>query len=302
MKSYKPTVLITGCSDGSLGSALAIAFHHAGWRVFASARNPAKLSAVTALGIETVTLDVTSADSITGAVTQLQTLLGPSGGLDCLVNNAGGGYTTPLSDMDLSKAQALFELNVWPLVTVTRAMLPLLMRSTRRGGAIVANNTSLAGTLGGTVVFGGVYNASKGAAISLTETLRWELGLLGVRVVNLVTGVVTSNFGDNAMVETLPEGSVWTKVSSEVQKVMEGAELQTGDDPAQWADAVVKELGKEKPPHWISKGKFAGLVRLANHLPLGLLDGTGKKIMGLDVVEKKIAELGGPERLLPDTK
>ncbi|KAJ0426750.1 hypothetical protein BJY00DRAFT_306745 [Aspergillus carlsbadensis] len=41
--SSKRTVLITGCSDGSLGSHLALQFHAAGWRVFASARNMAKL-------------------------------------------------------------------------------------------------------------------------------------------------------------------------------------------------------------------------------------------------------------------
>lgn len=301
MKSpTKPTVLITGCSDGSLGCALALAFHHAGWRVFASGRSLSKLSTVTSMGLETITLDVTSGPSITAAVSQLQTLLPPSAGLDCLVNNAGGGYNAPLTDIDLTKARALFDLNVWPLVTVTRAMLPLLMRSTRRGGAIVANNTSLAGTVAGTVAFGGVYNASKGAAISLTETLRMELGLVGVRVVNLATGSVRSNFGDNATLEVLPEGSVWTKVSSEVRVVMEGAELQKGDDPARWAETVVRELGKEKPPHWVWAGKYVGLVRLGNHLPVGLLDGTGKKIMGLDVVEKRIEELGGPAKLLPE--
>lgn len=63
----KQTILITGCSDHSLGSALALAFHKAGYRVFASARNPSKLTHVEAAGIETVQLDVTSEESIAAA-------------------------------------------------------------------------------------------------------------------------------------------------------------------------------------------------------------------------------------------
>ena len=55
------TVLITGCSDGGLGAALAIAFHkHRWYRVFATARNTEKMAHLQSLGIDTLELDVTS--------------------------------------------------------------------------------------------------------------------------------------------------------------------------------------------------------------------------------------------------
>lgn len=186
---------------------------------------------------------------------------------------------------------------MWSLVTVTRAMLPLLLASSRPGGAVVVNNTSLAGTVAGCVPFSGVYNASKAAAISITETLRVELGLLGLRVINLTTGSVNSRFGDNVPEPTLPKISIYCKVKDEVQTVLHAAELSTGTDRERWAADVVAQLCKDKPPHWIYGGRFTTLVKVANHLPVGFMDDTIKSISGVDAVEKKIAELGGPKKL-----
>jgi 1-acylglycerone phosphate reductase len=57
---FEPRVLVTGCSDGSLGSHLAIAFYNADWRVFATAGNTTKLNAVTSAGVERIQLDTLS--------------------------------------------------------------------------------------------------------------------------------------------------------------------------------------------------------------------------------------------------
>lgn len=135
----KRTILITGCSAGSLGSHLALAFHKAGWRVFASARNPNKLEYAQTAGIETIQLDVTSDESITKAVSQVSELT--SGSLDLLLNNAGAGYAMPLLDLNLDEARKLFDLNVWSIISMTRLFLPLLAKS-QHGGKVV-NNTSI---------------------------------------------------------------------------------------------------------------------------------------------------------------
>ncbi|KAJ8103642.1 hypothetical protein POJ06DRAFT_242516 [Lipomyces tetrasporus] len=74
MTSSKRTVLITGCSDGGMGAALAVAFHDAGLQVYATARNPAKMSHLTSLGIKTLTLDVLSESSIAECVGKLTSL------------------------------------------------------------------------------------------------------------------------------------------------------------------------------------------------------------------------------------
>ncbi|KAI1357454.1 hypothetical protein F5Y08DRAFT_324314 [Xylaria arbuscula] len=293
------TILITGCSDGSLGSALALAFHKAGWRVFASARNIAKLKKCEEASIETVQLDTLSDESIASCVAKVKELTG--GSLDGILNNAGAGYNMPLLDVDIAKARQLFDLNVWSLLSVTRAFLPLLMKSTR--GAIVVNNTACASVTAGSMPFSGAYNASKAAAASLTETLRLELDPLNIRVINLMTGGVRSTFHSNAPDATLPPTSLYNVAKEVVEKTMSGADAVNGSDPSQWADEVAKELSKRNPPYWVWKGKFSTIVRLASHLPVGTLDGTMKGLVGLDVVEKKIKEQGGPGKVeLPVSK
>ncbi|KAK5992951.1 Short-chain dehydrogenase PC-15 [Cladobotryum mycophilum] len=223
------TVLITGCSDGSLGSALALAFHKAGWRVFASARNLSKLKQVEAAGIETVQLDTLSDASIASSVSRVQELTG--GSLDVLLNNAGGGYSMPLMDLDIAKARELFDLNVFSLISVTRAFYPLLAKSSH--GGMVVNNTSCSSLTAGALPFSGAYNASKAAAMNLTEVLRLELAPFGIKVINLMTGSLRSTFHDNAPRATLPPDSLYNIAKETVEKTMSGEEATaTGAIPS----------------------------------------------------------------------
>lgn len=83
------SVLITGCSQGGIGDALAQQFHKDGLLVFASARNLARVKHLKDLGIHVLQLDVTDAESIAQAVRQVTSSTG--GTLDILVNNSGGG-------------------------------------------------------------------------------------------------------------------------------------------------------------------------------------------------------------------
>ena len=83
------SVLITGCSKGGIRDTLAMEFHAKGARVFASARDLNKTKHLKAMGIETLSLDVTSPESIETAVTVICKAIG--GTLDILVNNSGKG-------------------------------------------------------------------------------------------------------------------------------------------------------------------------------------------------------------------
>ncbi|KAK8024083.1 IBR finger domain protein [Apiospora rasikravindrae] len=284
------TVLITGCSDHSLGAALALAFHKTGkWRVFASARNPAKLKQATDAGITTVQLDIASQESITASVAAVEKLTG--GSLDALVNNAGAAYSLPLLDIDLDKARNLFELNVFSMLAVTRAYMPLLMKSQHPTGGMLVNHTSAASQTAGSVPFQGVYNASKAAAASFTEGLRLELAPFGIRVVNMLTGGVKSTFFDNAPTATLPTDSLYNVAKKEVETAMAGEDTAAnGTEANVWADLVVKDLSRPNPAHWVWRGRHATEVRLASHLPVGTLDSVIKKMSKLDVLEQKVKE------------
>lgn len=87
------TVLITGCSAGGIGDALAKAFHKKGLRVFATARNLAKVKQLKGLGMDVIQLDVVNDESIQLAVEKVRAVTG--GQLDFLVNNSGGGEYFP---------------------------------------------------------------------------------------------------------------------------------------------------------------------------------------------------------------
>lgn len=288
------TVLVTGCSDGSLGSALAIALHQNGWRVIASARNISKLTAVRTAGIEYVRMDVGSEDSIAAAVAEVTALTG--GSLDALVNNAGGGYCMPVIHMDLEQTSAVFDLNVFSIIRVTRAFLPLLLKSSR--GPIIANHTSGASLLGCGIAFHGAYNAAKAAATSITENLRLELAPFGIRVVNLVTGGVQSTFFQNSNDAVLPADSIYNVAKDAIEAPMNGDQPGMNKlDATTWAKQVARDLSHDKPSYLIFRGALANLARLATLLPVGWMDGTHKKMSGLDVLEQKLREQRGQDKV-----
>jgi NAD(P)-dependent dehydrogenase (short-subunit alcohol dehydrogenase family) len=250
------------------------------------------LTRVKDAGIETVLLDTLSDDCIQNCVAQIREMTG--GSLDALLNNAGAGYSMPLMDVNIAKARELFDLNVWSILNVTRAFLPLLMKSTNESGVLVVNNTACASVKAGMTPFSGAYNASKAVAGRLTETLRLELELFGIKVVNLMTGAVRSTFHDNAPTPVLPSTSLYNVAKETVEKAMSGADAATnGADPEEWASQVVGDLGKPNAPFWIWRGKFSKIVRLVSHLPVGDLDGSMKNMVGLDVVEKEYTKQHG---------
>jgi 1-acylglycerone phosphate reductase len=88
-KGNAKTVLITGCSEGGIGSVLAFAFHRHGCRVFATARNLSKVQNLQKAGIEVLELDVLDEVSCKEAAEWVSEKTG--GALNVLVNNSGVG-------------------------------------------------------------------------------------------------------------------------------------------------------------------------------------------------------------------
>ncbi|KAK4494282.1 hypothetical protein PRZ48_014580 [Zasmidium cellare] len=279
----KKNVLITGCSDGGLGAALAVAFHEAGAHVYATARNPAKMKNLQAKGIETFTLDVMDDSSISAAVKKISHL-------DILVNNAGATYSMPFSDVSVKEAKNLFDLNVWSYVAVTQAFLPLLLESK---GTIV-NNTSIAGVV--SVPYQSIYNASKAAIIAISAHQRMELAAFGIKVVDLKTGAVKSNIFQN-MDQTqdrgtkLAKGSLYEPAKDQVESILRGDKVSSSMILASsWAENVVSQVLKPTPPHNIWAGGTALLGRVLAMLPTWLSDYLTKDAFGVHKIEKTLSK------------
>ncbi|KAH7124432.1 hypothetical protein EDB81DRAFT_765793 [Dactylonectria macrodidyma] len=89
--SKQRTVLVSGCSEGGAGHALALGFAAQGFRVFATARSTKSLALLQEKDIEILTLDVTQPESISALKTEI--IKRTEGKLDVLFNNAGSNAT-----------------------------------------------------------------------------------------------------------------------------------------------------------------------------------------------------------------
>jgi 2-deoxy-D-gluconate 3-dehydrogenase len=180
------TAFVTGASRG-IGAVIAVALAQAGADVALVARGADGLAQtaaeVTAAGRKAVVLpaDVTSYDAVAGTV---DAAIGELGGIDIVVNNAGGSnFMVPFAELRLSGWDKLIQLNLSSAVYVCHALAGHL-RSRRRGSVI--NVASVAG-IGGAPLMG-PYGAAKAGLISLTRTLAAEWGEAGVRVNALCPG------------------------------------------------------------------------------------------------------------------
>ncbi|KAM0328870.1 hypothetical protein ACHAQA_005286 [Verticillium albo-atrum] len=196
------TVLITGCTPGGIGHALVKEFHARGLHVIATGRRPEVLKELTDLGVSAVALDVTNAESITECKRQVAELTG--GRLDILVNNAGVSHTIPATDIDMDEVRATFETNVFSVMAMVQAFVPLLIAA--RG--LIVNISSLSSI--SPYVFASVYSSSKGAINSYSRTLRQELRPFGVRVLVSLTGTVSTT--NPKAHRELPDGSLYSRM------------------------------------------------------------------------------------------
>ncbi|KAL1665574.1 hypothetical protein GGF50DRAFT_113996 [Schizophyllum commune] len=281
MAEEKKTVLITGCTTGSIGDALAREFHARGYRVFAASRRLESMESLAEEGIETLRLDIANDDDIKETADEIGRRTG--GSLDMLVNNAGVGYTASIADSDMDKVRSLFDINVFGHYAVTRAFIPLLIKADH---GLVAFNSSIASVV--PLPYNGAYSASKAAINALGDTLRVELAPFGVKVVNLLTGSTKSNLDTSPAVEAgLPDSSIYKPVENTFKDKV--SRYQEGAMPTDvYAKAVVDELTKASPSPWFWYGAHSFMAWfLATFMKHASSDGMIMKEYALD----KLAEI-----------
>lgn len=256
------SVLITGCTPGGIGHALAREFKTKGLRVFATARKADSISDLSQYGIETLSLEVTNDDSIKVLKTEIEKRT--NGTLDILVNNAGRNYTVPALDIEMDEVRETFETNLFGIIRICQAFSSLLIQSK---GTIVQIG-SLAGVI--PYVFGSVYNASKAALHSYSSTLRLELAPFGVRVVTVVTGGVASNIARTH--RELPEDSIYLPLKEEYEGRQTHSQANAIPNE-QYASSVVRQVLGSQSKDVIWEGGKSWLVWfVTTFLPRWVLD------------------------------
>ncbi len=206
------TTLITGANKG-LGQETARQLVAAGHTVYVGARDEARgRAAAEELGARFVQLDVTDDASVAAACTQIEA----DGGLDVLVNNAGieprlaGNAIPAAADETADSIRATFETNVFGLVRVTHAFLPLLQKS---AAPVIVNLSSGLASLTGlsnpesyTHFYTGLsYPASKTTINAIT--IQYAKAFPGIRINAVDPGYTNTDLNGRTGTQSVEEGA-----------------------------------------------------------------------------------------------
>ena len=238
------TVLVTGTSSG-IGLATAVAAARAGWRVVATMRDTGRSAALreaaAAAGV-TDLIDVRALDVIDPAATCVEDVVAEYGRLDAVINNAGAGHLGTLERESIDDVRAVFEVNFFGVLNVTKAALPHLRAA--RGRLITV--TSVGGVVG--QPFNEAYCGAKFAVEGFMESLAPVVAAHGVRVCVVEPGPVASEFVANvgfdpAQLEAA--GPYAPQLRAYIERTRGAfADAQTSEDAAA---SIVDVLTADKP-------------------------------------------------------
>jgi NAD(P)-dependent dehydrogenase (short-subunit alcohol dehydrogenase family) len=250
-KNQKPVWFITGCSTG-FGRQLARRTLALGYPTVVTARNVKQIEDLIA-GHEdhvlVLPLDVTVPEQIAAAV---DATVKKFGRIDVLVNNAGVGYFGSFEESDLTAVRQMFEINVWGLTQMTRAVLPLMRQ--RRSGSIV-NISSMGGIAALPAV--SFYNGTKFAVEGLSEALALEVAPLGIKVLIVEPGPFRTDWAGRSANETPVDIADYDSTAGARLRLVRGYNGKQPGDPERAAELIVQTVESEQPPLRLVLGKVA---------------------------------------------
>ncbi|MFP9097859.1 SDR family NAD(P)-dependent oxidoreductase [Flavobacterium sp. RHBU_24] len=240
------TILITGASRG-FGKLWAEAFLKRGDKVAATARNTEALADLIATygdAILPIKLDVNNRDESFAAVAKAKEYFGS---LDVVINNAGYGLFGTIEETTEAEARSQFETNVFGLLWVTQAALPIFRE---QGHGHIIQVSSVLGVV--TLPLLGVYNASKFAVEGISETLAAEVKQFGINVSLIEPNGYSTDWSGASATQSQP---------LEIYNGLRTAFAESGSQEGFWGDpeatseAVLKLVDAENPPLRLFLGK-----------------------------------------------
>lgn len=232
---------ITGSSRG-FGRSLAEAVLAKGDRLMATARKPEQLSGlVEQYGdrVRTAALDVTDPDQAEAAV---RAAVEAFGRLDVLVNNAGYGNISSFEETPLEDFRAQIETNLWGVVHVTKAALPVLRA---QGFGHIVQFSSIGGRTSSPGL--APYQTAKWAVEGFSEVLSKEVSPLGIKVTIIEPGGFRTDWAGSSMSHIEPREEYKATVGQLIAYVRDHSGRQNGD-PAKAAQAIIAIVNEENPP------------------------------------------------------
>lgn len=185
------------------------------------------------------------------------------GRIDVLVNNAGHGRITNFEETSEENIRELFELNVFGLMKVTRAILPF-MRKQKNG--YIFNIASAAGYCAGPVV----YHTSKFAVTGFSTTLAFEVAPFGIKVTNVAPGLFRTSFYDKGGMRIEPDIHIedYDKNRWQDDFVKNNSNNEQPGDPVKLSELIYEVANTDNVPLHLPVGADAvnSVVDYANQI------------------------------------
>ena len=251
MNRTDPVWLITGCSTG-FGRELAKLVLESGWRAVITARNPDQVTDIAKGHGEralVLPLDVTSHAQVRHAVDEAVRQFGR---IDVLVNNAGYGYLAAIEEGEDDAVRAMFETNVFGLIDMTNAVLPI-MRG--QGNGLIVNVSSIGGL--SSFAATGYYHGTKYAVEGISESLATELKPLGIGVLIVEPGPFRTNWAGQSIKQSAIQIDAYSSTAGERRKQTAERSGSQAGDPVRAAQAIIDAALSDTPPLRLLLGKAA---------------------------------------------
>jgi NAD(P)-dependent dehydrogenase (short-subunit alcohol dehydrogenase family) len=272
-----PVWFISGCSTG-FGHELARLVLERGWRAVVTARDAARVADLaTPYGDRALplALDVADQGQIDAAVAAATTRFGR---IDVLVNNAGYGYQSSIEEGEDAEIRAQFDVNVFGLFALTRAVLPG-MREQRRGH--ILNITSVAGLVG--FPSSGYYAASKHAVEGWADALRVEAAPLGINVTCVEPGPFRTDWAGRSLRQTPNRIADYAETAGKRLDSTKAISGTQAGDPVRAGEAMIALTEMADPPSNIVLGAWGyDAVTKALRDRLETIEGQRELALGTD--------------------
>ncbi|MGA8105885.1 MAG: SDR family oxidoreductase [Nitrososphaeraceae archaeon] len=247
MSVSQKVAIVTGSSSG-IGLETSVSLAQNGFLTYATMRNLDKSSIIKtaadneSLPIKVVQLNVADNRMVNNAI---QAIVSEAGRIDILVNNAGYGLVGAFEDLSIDdEIKNQYETNVFGLMRVTQAVLPIMRR---QKSGIIVNVSSGAGLFG--YPGGSAYVSTKFAVEGLSESMAYELEPFGIKVVLIEPGFIKTNFA-NAMVLAKKAQDPSSPYSEMMQRIQANSnEMAKNASSVDVVSKAILEAVKSKSPN-----------------------------------------------------
>ena len=245
-------VLVTGASSG-IGAATASRLVKAGFIVYGAARRIERIAELD--GVLPIEMDITNETQVAAAVDRI---ISEQGHLDVLINNAGFAQYGPVEEVSIEAARYQFEVNIFGLARLTQLVIPHMRK---QGSGTIVNISSMGGRI--YTPLGAWYHATKHALEGWSDCLRVELKPLGINVVIVEPGGITTEFNEVVAQYSgdLPSAnsmSPYSDLTEKVSRTMADPDfIRKCSPPSVIADTILTALSTSKPKSRYMAGYLA---------------------------------------------